>query len=171
MATIKEEILEKCKSILHSTPIGTPVTNEDYDFLMGVVFPLHPDWKSKLSGRSVKLIITRRNDYGSRYFSMLMDDDTFENMSVYECINRRGLKDDIISAAWNAVQGIELPPLEGRKKKRPDFPSVVRKWTETITGEEFSVGKYLMFDEQTGQVFFSNQDLINSFRSYYMQNG
>jgi hypothetical protein len=170
MATVKEEILEKCKLILHSTPIGTPVTNDAYDFLMGVVFPLHKEWKAKLRGRSVKLIITKRNDYGSPYFSMLMDDDTFENIGIYECINRKGLKEDIISAAWNAAKDIELPPLEGRKKKRPDFQSIVKRWTETIMGEEYGIGKYLTSDSG-GNIFFDNQDLINSFRSYYVQYG
>ena len=168
--TTKDEILEKCKSILHSTPIGTPVSNEAYDFLMEVVFPLHRDWKAKMAGRSVKLIITRRNDYGSPYFSMLMDDDTFENISIYECINRKGLKEDIINAARNSVQGIELPPLEGRKRKRPDFQSVVRNWAGTIEGEEMSIGRYLIVDKDNN-VYFDNQDLVNSFRSYYVQYG
>ena len=99
-----------------------------------------------------------------------MDDDTFENISIYECINRKGLKEDIINAARNSVQGIELPPLEGRKRKRPDFQSVVRNWAGTIEGEEMSIGRYLIVDKDNN-VYFDNQDLVNSFRSYYVQYG
>lgn len=169
MASIKEEILENCKRILYSTPVGTPVTNDAYSYLTNVVFPLHKNWREKLAGRSIKLIITKRNDYGSQYFSMLMDDDTFENISVYECINRKGLKEDIISAAGEAIKDIEPPPLQGRKRKHPDFSSIVRDWVDTFNLEEFEVGKYLI--ENNSKVYFGNQDLVNSFRSYYMENG
>ena len=162
MTTIKEELLENCKRILYSTPVGTPVTNEAYDYLTNIVFPLHKNWKEKLSGRSIKLIITKRNDYGSQYFSMLMDDDTFENISIYECINRKGLKEDIISAAGEAVKDI---PCDSKKP----FPGIVKDWIRTFGGEEFEIGKYLVNNDS--KVYFENQDLVNNFRSYYTQNG
>ena len=98
-----------------------------------------------------------------------MDDDTFENISVYECLNRKGLKEDIISAASEAVRDIEPPPLQGRKRKHPDFSSIVRDWVDTFNLEEFEVGKYLI--ENNSRVYFGNQDLVDSFRSYYMENG
>lgn len=156
--TKKEEILEKCKQILYSTPVGTPVTNEAYDYLVESVFPLDPKWKEKITGRSIKLIITRRNEYGSVHFSMLMDDDTFENMSIYECINRKGLKDDIQAAAQFSIQGLEV---------KKNFPSIVRDWTGTIDGGEFEIGKYLISDSLG--VRFNNQNVSDNFRAFYMQ--
>jgi len=165
----KEEVLEYTKNILYKTPQGFPIKREDFDYLVNVVFPLHPNWKTFLS-KGIKLIIVKMNQYGSRYFSLLLGDNTFENISIYECINRKGLKEDIIAAAKNAVIDITLPPLEGRKKKRPDFPSVVRGWTGTLDGEELLVGRYII-ELPDGSKFFDNQDLVNSFRNYYVQNG
>lgn len=156
--TTKEEILENCKRILYSTPIGTPVTNEDYEYLVGTVFPLHPLWKDKITGRSIKVIITRRNEFGSRFFSMLMDDDTFENMSIYECINRKGLKEDIQSAAQFSIQGLEI---------KKNFPAIVKDWTKTVDGGEYEIGKYLISDSLG--VRFSNQNVSDNFRAFYIQ--
>lgn len=165
----KEEVLEYTKNILYKTPQGFPIKRNDFDYLVNVVFPLHPNWKTFL-GKGIKLVMVKMNQYGSRYFSLLLGDNTFENISIYECINRKGLKEDIIAAAKNAVIDITLPPLEGRKKKRPDFPSVVRGWTDTLDGEELLVGRYII-ELPDGSKFFDNQDLVNSFRSYYVQNG
>lgn len=161
--------MEYTKNILYKTPQGFPIKRNDFDYLVNVVFPLHPNWKTFLS-KGIKLIIVKMNQYGSRYFSLLLGDNTFENISIYECINRKGLKEDIIAAAKNAVIDITLPPLEGKKKKRPDFTSVVRGWTGTLDGEELLVGRYII-ELPDGSKFFDNQDLVNSFRSYYVQNG
>lgn len=154
---------------MYKTPQGFPIKRDDFDYLVNVVFPLHPNWKTFLS-KGIKLIMVKMNQYGSRYFSLLLGDNTFENISIYECINRKGLKEDIIAAAKNAVIDITLPPLEGRKKKRPDFSSVVRGWTGTLDGEELLVGRYII-ELPDGSKFFDNQDLVNSFRNYYVQNG
>ena len=154
----KDEILEKCKQILYATPVGTPVSNEAYDYLVSSVFPLHPLWREKMNGRSIKLIITKRNEYGSVHFSMLMDDDTFENMSIYECINRKGLKDDIQAAAQSSIQGLEI---------KKNFPSIVRDWTKSIDGGEFEIGKYLVSD--SFGIRFNNQNVSDNFRAFYLQ--
>ena len=165
----KEEVLEAAKNILYRTSQGFPVKKEDFEYLVTIIFPLHPKWR-ELSAKGIKLIVVRVNKYGSRYFSALLGDNTFENIGIYECINRKGLKEDIIAAAKNAVTDIILPPLSGRKKKRPEFSSVVRDWTGTFDGEELLIGRYLV-EMPGGQKYFDNQDIIDSFRAYYMNNG
>lgn len=165
----KEEVLEYTKNILYKTPQGFPIKEGDFNYLVNIVFPLHPNWKS-IVAKGIKLILVKVNQYGSRYFSLLLGDNTFENISIYECINRKGLKEDIVLAMKNAVLDITLPPLEGRKKKRPEFSSVVRNWTDTLDGEELLVGRYII-ELPDGSKFIDNQDLVNSFRSYYIQNG
>ena len=154
---------------MYKTPQGFPIKRDDFDYLVGVVFPLHPNW-SMIVAKGIKMIVVKTNQYGSRYFSLLLSDNTFENISIYECINRRGLKEDIMEAAKNAVIDITLPPLEGRKKKRPEFSSVVRNWTGTLDGEELLVGRYII-ELPDGSKYINNQDLINSFRDYYIHNG
>ena len=165
----KEEVLEQTQNILYRTPQGFPLKKEDFEYLMTIVFPLHPKWR-ELEEKGIKLVMVKMNQYGSRYFSVLLGDNTFENISIYECINRKGLKEDIIAAARNAVTDITLPPLTGRKKKRPEFSNVVRGWTGTFDGEELLIGRYII-EMPDGQKLFDNQDLINSFRSYYLSNG
>lgn len=169
MATIKEQLLDRTRDILQRTPIGIPVVGDDQIFLMNEVFPLHKNWNTILSGRKVKFIIPKRNDYGSKYFTILLDDNTFENISYYECINRKGLKKDILAAAEEAVSDIVLPPLEGGKTKRPDFSSVVRNWINTIDGQEVLIGRYLVYYGTS--VVFGDQALRDNFRNYYIQNG
>ena len=165
----KEEVLEYTKNILYKTPQGFPVKKDDFDYLVNIVFPLHPSWRSVLA-KGIKLIMVKSNRYGSRYFSLLLGDNTFENISIYECINRKGLKEDIEAAVKNLVADISLPPLEGRKKKRPEFSAIVRGWTDTLDGEELLVGRYII-ELPDGTKCLDNQDLINSFRNYYAQNG
>jgi hypothetical protein len=165
----KEEVLEATKNILYRTPQGFPVKAGDFQYLMDIVFPLHPKWR-EINNKGIKLAMVRVNQYGSRYFSVLLMDNTFENISIYECINRKGLKEDIVAAAKNAVVDITLPPLEGRKKKRPEFSIVVKNWTDTIDGEELAIGRYII-EMPNGEKFFDNQDIIDSFRNYYITNG
>lgn len=165
----KAEVLEAAKNILYRTSQGFPIKKEDFEYLVNIIFPLHPKWR-EISGKGIKLIVVRMNQYGSRYFSVLLGDNTFENISIYECINRKGLKEDIIEAAKNAVTDITLPPLSGRKKKRPEFSSVVKNWIETFDGEELMIGRYII-EMPGGQKYFDIQELIDSFRTYYMNNG
>ena len=99
-----------------------------------------------------------------------VSDNTYENISIYDCINRKGLREDIIEAAKNASLDIVLPPLPGRKKNRKEFSVVVKDWADTIDGEEMTIGRYIV-SLPDGRKIFDSQDLINSFREYYKLNG
>ena len=163
----KEEALQTLKSILNKTPQGFPVKSADFNYLVNMIFPLHPKWKDMTeNGRWIKLIVVKTNQYGSKYFSALLSDGTYENVGIYDCINRKGLRDDIISAARSAVVGIEAQ----EKKKHPEFSVVVRNWADTIDGEELCIGRYIV-EMPNGEKRFNNQDIINSFIQYYIENG
>lgn len=166
--SVKEDLLQIAQNILYRTPQGFPVKAEDYEFLITNVFPLHPNWAS-ICGRGVRAVIVSLNEYGSKHFVALLADGSYEKIGIYDCINRRGLKDDIEMAARNASQGVVLPALTGRKKVRPEFSTVVRKWITTVVGEEMEIGKHLVRTD--AGVFFTDQGLAEGFRSFYILNG
>lgn len=155
----KKEILTKCRDILYkNNQLGKPIDRDEFDFMISI-FPLHKNWKEKCNGKNVKFIIVRKNPvYHNMNFALVLEDNSIVDISFIECINRKGLKEDIVSACMSAIKDIKV------EKKTP-FNNIIRDWIKTFDNEELTIGVYLT--EVAGNVCFNNQNLINNFRAFY----
>lgn len=155
----KKEILSKCRDILYrNSQLGKPIDKDEFNFMISI-FPLHKNWKEKCNGKNVRFIIVRKNPvYHNKNFALVLEDNSIVDISFIECINRKGLKDDIISACTSIIKDIQTD------KKIP-IDTIVKDWIKTFANEEISIGIYLT--EVAGSMCFNNQYLINNFRAFY----
>ena len=152
----KKEILEKCRNILYSSPIGRPICEEDYNYLINNIFPLHKDWESKRHGSDVLSVIVRRNpDYGNKQFAMILEDNSIVDISFIECVNREGLREEVREACRKVVEDIW--------KDDGKFESKVRSWIKNYDLGEISVGKYINHDT----IEFTDRKIAQEFRGWY----
>lgn len=154
----KKEILQKCRDILHSSPIGWPIKQEDFNYLIQNIFPLHKEWDIKRNGCNVKSIIVRRNpNYGNKQFAMILDNDTIVDISFIECINGERLRDEVKEACKKAVPDLY------KNEDNTVFEAKVRSWIKNFDLGEITIGKYINHTKME----FINQDLIDNFRNWY----
>lgn len=151
---VKNEILEKCRSILYNRLTGYPLNPSDTAFLMSI-FPLHPRYAEKVGGRTIKNIIVRLHPkYHNKCFALVFTDGTSTEISFTECINRVGLKDDIIKAA---------------KLVEPEIDNkTVCEWIKTFENGELSVGLYLSYLDKEHPVF-NCQEIIYSLQMFVIE--
>ena len=108
----KKELLSECQRILYGSSLGRPLNEADSNFLLSL-FPLHPRWYEKCSGKgNIKSIIVRTNQmYRNRNFALVFDSNEIVDISFTECVNRN-FKDDIRSACSELIKDIVRPGVD-----------------------------------------------------------
>ena len=82
----KTDVIKNTRRILHQYRLKTPITGDDFDFLLAL-FELHPESVRKF-GPGVKSIQVRENaTYRQKEFSIIRVDDEEWDMSFMSCIN------------------------------------------------------------------------------------
>lgn len=148
---VKTEILAKCRNILYNRLTGYPLNPTDFDFLMHI-FPLHPKYNEKIAGRTIKGIVIRYHPtYHNKCFALVFTDNTSTEISFTECVNRVGLKDDIIDAC---------------KKVCPEInPKLVGEWVKTFENQDLTVGLYINFPTKE----FNCPEIINNLQTFVIE--
>lgn len=102
----KSQKTKICKFILNNTEC---VVEKKYsDFLVGNVFPTHPDWKKKV-GVGIDHLEVRNTRYGNKCFFIIRTDGTITDISYPAAISPHNKTKDIMAACRNAVSSmIEL---------------------------------------------------------------
>ena len=150
---VKNEILEKCRNILYNRLTGYPLNRTDTEFLMSL-FPLHPRYKEKVGGRTIKGIIVKNHPkYHNKCFALVFSDNTTTEISFTECINRVGLKEDIEKAC-------SLVCPEASEK-------LVGEWIKTFENRELTVGRYL--DYNNSSPVFKNCGISENFKDFVIE--
>lgn len=153
----KEELLDYCRNILHGTMSNYPLRQEDFNFLMYNIFPLHDRFNEKCGGKRVRAIIVHPHPEYKRNkcFAMVMEDNSLVDISFIECINKKGLKENIEAAGYSAIG-----------KNDSKTKKIIKDWVETFELGEIAVGKYLA-DYNTSLVHFNNPELIENLITFY----
>lgn len=150
----KKENLEKCKNLLYSSIVNFPLADDDFEYLTTQIFPLHPRWDEKCSGRKVRSVIVHKHpEYHNLCFALVLDNNSVVDISFIECINKTGLIKDINSACHSIIS---IDPNEKINTK------IIKDWIKTFDNEELTLGKYLTKDK-----VFNNLDIINNFKEFY----
>ncbi len=154
----KKELLSECQRILYGSPLGRPLNEADTNFL-STIFPLHPRWYEKCSGKgNIKSIIVRTNPtYKNRNFALVFEKEVVD-ISFTECVNR-SFKEDIRSACSEVIKDIVRPGV--------DLNYTVHEWIKGFDKGYLTIALYLV-DNGNGK-HFENPALIDNFRNFYGQ--
>jgi hypothetical protein len=145
---VKNEILNKCRNILYNRLTGYPLNHSDSEFLMSI-FPLHPRYAEKVGGKTIRNIVIRFHPkYHNKCFALIFTDNTSTEISFTECVNRVGLKDDIIEACNKIVPGVD--------------GKTVNEWIKTFENQELTVGLYLDLNNKC----FNCKEAIDNFMAF-----
>ena len=84
----KKQILDKCKEIMYSHPIGTKLSGEELDFVMAVL-KQHYNYEDKMK-YGCKGIVIRNNPYNPKYreFRIITDFGDEITFSPRKCLNK-----------------------------------------------------------------------------------
>lgn len=108
----KKELIERCKSILHSYALepaiginhakSQPLKQQDVDFLTSMIKDYHPEGELKI-GVGVKSMWVGEGGYGSKGFYLEREDGTTTDWSFIKCANRPSGWNNFNSACRKAV--------------------------------------------------------------------
>ena len=154
----KKELLSECQRILYGSSLGRPLNESDTKFLL-TLFPLHPRWYEKCSGKgNFKSIIVRANPtYKNRNLALVFEKEVVD-MSFTEFVNR-SFKEDIRSACSEVIKDIVRPGV--------DLNYTVSEWIKGFDKGYLTIALYLV-DNGNGK-HFENPALIDNFRNFYGQ--
>ena len=99
------EKINKCREILHKTPVGIPIMDkEDCEFLLSV-FLGHSEWED-VEGCGVSYITTQKTKYGTKCFYIYRTDGTSTDISLMHSIKNRTTQAEIKLACRTSIQPI-----------------------------------------------------------------
>ena len=103
MITSKAKLEQKCREILHGTPLFEFVNEEWSKFLIEEVFPNHPDWEAKV-GIGIDHLEVRPDKFRGRCFYIIRRNGSFTDISFKAAIYPPNKKADVKSACRSAIQ-------------------------------------------------------------------
>lgn len=112
----------KCREILHNT--RRFVDDESARFLLGQIFPNHPEWDEK-QGIGVDHLEVRPDGHGGRCFYIVRRDGSFTDISFVASIYPPKKKNDVLKACRSVIR-----PLIERMRESIKLPFIC-----PITGE------------------------------------
>lgn len=152
----KEEVLKYCRDLLYGSPVNYPIQKGDFEFLSHYIFPLHERFYEKCGGKGIKAIVVRNHpEYKNRCFALVLNDNSIVDISFIECIFKKGLRENIETACFNAVS-------DSSKEAK----GIVKDWIGSLDLGELSVGLYLDH-YNTPEVSISDQGVLDNFTKYY----
>ena len=138
------EKINKCREILHKTPVGIPIMDkEDCEFLLSV-FLGHSEWED-VEGCGVSYITTQKTKYGTKCFYIFRLDGTSTDISFMHSIKNRSPKAEIKLACRTAIQ----PIIASFKKSNVIYGKSTCPFTgEVLTQDNTHIDHYdLTFNE------------------------
>ena len=147
----KQQLKNKCKSILDKTPINNYVQSKnDFDFLMKI-FSHHEEWEDKLNGQEIIGIIVQKDPiWKKKCFHLVRKDFSTTDISYLASITNISPKANVTRACRFA----EMPRIKAFIK------TIVFPYTYTFNGKETTIHNRSEMDIDHYDVDFDS--LINN---------